>query len=85
MIEEFERHLTEHLKRQYNNGLRIGAITVSQVVLDLLNDTIGLGKSADGRKYYAKIFRNGISYCTRNRRLGRSQGEAVQSMGFSRQ
>jgi gas vesicle protein len=36
---EFERLLTEHLKRQYNNGLRIGAITVSQVVLDLLNDT----------------------------------------------
>ena len=36
---EFEELLKKQLKRQYDNGLRIGAITVSQVVLEMLNDT----------------------------------------------
>lgn len=36
---EFEELLKKQLKRQYDNGLRIGAITVSQVVFEMLNDT----------------------------------------------
>ena len=40
-------------------GSKVGATRADTKGLKLLNETVGLSKSADGRKYYAKIFRDG--------------------------
>lgn len=45
------------LEKFFGDKVKTGVSVNSDV--PLLNDTVGLAKSADGRKYYAKIFRNG--------------------------
>ena len=47
----------ELLEHFFGNKIKTG-ISVDDGV-PLLNETVGLSKSADGRRYYAKIFRNG--------------------------